>query len=204
MFPMIFRVASYVSLAALIVGLAIYFNREDGKGGFRIDVNPEQALDCGPHRHEFLGPGCECDPELEIKQAIADRKDYSSTHAELGEGFYARGRYDFAKSCYGRALELDGGNGQARYGLGLSYAKLGEWSKARQELERAIEADRKFVPAYISLAVLDYAEGNYSVAKERLQGVLRIDPSNKYAKKLMKSLPHVRKYATEIAGASSG
>ena len=194
---MILRIATYVSLAALIVGAAVYFNRNDSGTSLRIDVNAQEAADCGPHLHEFLGPGCECDPEKEIKQAIADRKDYSGTHTYLGDGFYARGRYDLAKSCYERALQLDEGNCRARYGLALACVRLGDAPKARQEFERAIEADRKFVPAYVSLATLDYAEGNYAVARERLRAVLRMEPSNKYAKRLLGSLPSIRRYAAD-------
>ncbi len=192
---MIFRLASYISLAAIIIGVAVYLNREEARESFRIDVSPEEALLCGPHLHEFLGPGCECDPEAEIKQAIADRQDYSGTHADLGQGFYARGRYQLARSCYERALDLDSGNRQARYGLALTLVRLGDLARARQELERTIETDRKFVPGYISLAVLDYAEGKYALARERLQGALRINPSNRYAEKLMKSLPTVRRFS---------
>ena len=197
---MIFRLASYVSLAALIIGVAVYLNRQDVERSSRIDINANEAALCGPHQHEFLGPGCECDPEAEIKQAIADRQDYSSTHTELGQGFYARGRYELAKSCYQRALELDETNREARYGLGLSLVKLGDHGEARQELERTLETDRKFVPAYISLAVLDYAEGNYALAKERLKGALRINPSNRYAKRLLKSLPTIRTFAQAEGG----
>lgn len=194
---MILRVASYIFVAALIVGVAVYLNREDAGESFRIDVNPAVGGTsvCSPHQHEFLGPGCECDPEAEIKQAIADRQDYSSTHADLGRGFYARGRYELAKSCYERALELDEANCEARYGLALSLVKTGDLTEARRELERTMEADRQFVAGYVSLAVLDYAEGNYALARERLQGALRIAPSNRYAKKLMKSLPTVRRFA---------
>jgi len=190
---MIFRLATYIFIAALIIGAALLLNREDGGQSLRIDVNPEEASFCGPHRHEFLGPGCECDPEAEIKQAIADRKDYSSTHSDLAEGFYARGRYELAKSCYERALELDEANRQARYGLSLTLVRLGDLTAARQELERTIETDRRFVGAYVSLAVLDYAEGNYPMARERLQAALRISPSNRYAKRLINSIPVIRK-----------
>ncbi len=192
---MILRFITYVLVAAFIVGGAVYLNRNDDSKSLRIDVNPKEAADCGPHRHEFLSPGCACNPEKEIEQAIADRKDYSSTHEDLGDGFYSRGRYELAKSCYERALQLDDGNCQARYGLALTCVRLGDLVKARQELQDAVEADRKFVPAYVSLAVLDYAEGNFVMAKERLNAVLRMDPSNRYAKRLLKSLPVVRKYA---------
>jgi tetratricopeptide (TPR) repeat protein len=194
---------TYIFVAALIIGVAVYLNRDGAKESLRLDVNVPEALDCGPHQHDFLGPGCECDPEAEIKQAIADRQDYSSTHADLGKGFHARGRYAVAKSCYERALELDDGNREARYGLALTHLRLGDRATARRELERAIEADRTFLPAYISLAVLDYADGNFTLARERLQGALRIDSSNKYAKKLLRSLPRVRKSAAAGAGSPS-
>jgi tetratricopeptide (TPR) repeat protein len=191
---MILRVASYICVAAVIIGVAIYLNREVPDKNFRIGIDPDGELLCSPHQHDYLGPGCECDPEAEIKQAIADRQDYSSTHTELGQGFYARGRYELAKSCYERALELDQANDRARYGLGLTLVKLGDLDAGRRELEQAVEMNRKFVPGYVSLAVLDYAQGEYTLAKERLQGALRINPSNNYAKKLLKSLPTVRKF----------
>lgn len=191
---MILRLASYICVAAIIIGVAVYLNREVPDKSFRIGIDPEEEVLCSPHQHDYLGPGCECDPEAEIKQAIADRQDYSSTHTELGQGFYARGRYGLAKSCYRRALELDEANDKARYGLGLALVKLGDLDGGRRELEQAVETNRKFVPGYISLAVLDYAQGEYARAKERLQGVLRINPSNDYARKLLGSLPTVRKF----------
>lgn len=191
---MILRLASYICVAAVIIGVAVYLNREGPDKSFRIGIDAEEGVLCGPHQHDYLGPGCECDPEAEIKQAIADRQDYSSTHTELGLGFYARGRYELAKSCYERALELDEANDKARYGLGLTLVKLGDLEGGRRELEQAVETNRKFVPAYVSLAVLDYAQGEYARAKERLEGALRINPSNHYARRLLESLPTVRKF----------
>ncbi len=191
---MILRFASYICVAALIIGIAVYLNRDVPNKGFRISIDPQEGVLCSPHQHDYLGPGCECDPEAEIKQAIADRQDYSSTHTELGQGFYARGRYGLAKSCYERALELDEANDKARYGLGLTLVKLGDLDGGRRELEQAVETNRKYVPGYISLAVLDYAQGEYALAKERLKGALRIEPSNNYARKLLESLPTLRKY----------
>jgi tetratricopeptide (TPR) repeat protein len=200
---MIFRLASYISIAAIIIGAAVYLNRENSPAGSRLGVHLADSLDCGPHQHEFPGLACECDPEVEIQQAIADRKDYSSTHTDLGQKFYARGRYALAQSCYERALQLDDANHDARYGIALTHVKLGDWPKARQEFELAIEANRKSVLPYVSLAVLDYAEGDYSMARQRLQGALRIDPSNRFAKKLMKSLPTLDQVAQSKGSSSS-
>ncbi|MDP2897051.1 MAG: tetratricopeptide repeat protein [bacterium] len=197
---MIFRAVSYVAIAAIIIAVAVFLNRDGDREDVRLGADPMQSRDRGPHQHDFLDPSCECDPEAEIKQAIADRQDYSSTHTDLGKGFYARGRYDVAKSCYERALELEETNHQARYGLALTHIRLGDLVAARQELQRAVEANRKFLPAYISLAVLDYADGDYGMAKERLQGALRIEPSNPHAKKLLNSLPKVQRYADANSG----
>lgn len=192
---MIFRAASYVAIAGIIISAAVFLNRDGAREDVPLSGDPMQSQDCGPHQHGFLDPRCEGNPEAEIKQAMADRQDYSNTHTDLGKGFYARGRYDVARSCYERALELDETSHEARYGLALTHIRLGDLAAARRELQRAVEANRKFVPAYISLAVLDYADGDYGMAKERLQGALRIEPSNRYAKKLLDSLPRVQRYA---------
>ena len=112
---MIWKAFSYVSIAAIIIGAAVYLNlKHDADKLVRYHIDPEAAMSAPSHNHAITGTACECDPDLEIKQALADRADYSETHLELADGFYARARYEEAMRCYQRAVEQNAGNVQAQ------------------------------------------------------------------------------------------
>lgn len=184
------RYALYIAIAAAIVGGAIFLNyRHDTGGIVRYHVDPQAAMSAPSHNHAITGTACECDPEAEIKQALADRADYARTHRELGDGFYERGRYEEALRCYERATEQDDGNAQAQYGLGRVYMKLARFDAARAAFERAVEADRGLVNGYISIGMSYYCQGDFEHARSQWEAALTIDPKNAYAKALIESLP---------------
>jgi len=183
------RPSLYVGLAAVIIGGAFYLNARPQPHSTRVDVDPKVALNRGAHDHEKLGTACLCDPELEIKQALADRADFARTYQDLADRFRARGQYPHAQRCYQRALELNPDNAEGHYGLGTVYTKLRQYTEAEREYRQAAELRRDYVDAYISLGILAYRKGDFAAAQEQWTAAQRIDPANEYAQRLLGMIP---------------
>ncbi len=183
------RPGLYLGLAAAIVGGAVYLNARPQPPDDRVDVDPQVALNRGPHDHEQLGTACLCDPELEIKQALADRADFASTYKDLADRFRARGQYPHAERCYLRALELNPDNPDSHYGLGTVYTKLRRYQDAEAQYRQAAELRRDFADAYISLGILAYREGDFAMAQQQWTAATRVDPRNEYAERMLAMIP---------------
>lgn len=188
------RPLAYAAAAVAIIATVYLINRP-GKRESEVvlDVDPQVATQQGPHDHEALGTACLCDPEAEIKQALKDRADFSETHRDLGDRFYARGQYEHALGRYQRAVELDALNASAHYGLGLVYTKLGRFDEATKSIKEAAELDPAHVDAQVSLGVLAYRAGDFDQARKRWETALRLDSQNDYARDLLQRLPRLRK-----------
>lgn len=186
---MIWRTMIYVAVATVIIGGAVWLNHAHDSDWVRFHIDPQAAMSAPSHNHAITGTACECDPEQEIKQALADRADYAETHRRLGDGFYARGRYEEALRCFQRAIEQDENNTQAHYGLGRVYMKLARFDEAREAFEQAVETDRRLVNGYVSLGLSHYCQGDFDKARRQWEAALQFDPKHSYATALMKSLP---------------
>lgn len=189
------RPLTYAATAAAIIGAVCLANRAGRRPpDVTIDVDPQAATQQGPHDHERLGTACLCDPEAEIKQALRDRADFSETHRELGDRFYARGQYEYALARYQRAVELDALNAPAHYGMGIVYTKLGQFDRATQSIKEASEIDPAMVDAQVSLGILAYRAGEFDQARKRWETALRLDQENGYIRELLQRLPRLRKF----------
>jgi tetratricopeptide (TPR) repeat protein len=189
---MIARGLVYLLVAVGIAGTAVYLNHRADRAQYKLHVDPREAAGL-PHDHDLTGTGCLCDPEAEIRQALADRADYAETHRSLGDRFYRRGRYQIAIERYARAVELDPANAQALYGLGLALMRQARYDEARKPLQGAIEANRKFVDAYVTLGLAYYCSGDFHAAREQWQAAIRIQPGHAYATKLIATLPTIER-----------
>jgi tetratricopeptide (TPR) repeat protein len=186
---MIRRAVFYVAIAAAIISAAVWLNHKHDAGWVRYHIDPQAALSIPSHNHAITGTACECNPEQEIQQAAADRAGYAETHRQLGDNFYARGRYDEAMRCYERAIEQDENNAPAQYGLGRVHMKTAQFDRARQCFERAVEADRQLVNAYVALGLSYYCQGDFKRARDQWEAALKFDPKHSYATALAASLP---------------
>ncbi len=78
-------------------------------------------------------------PELPpVKTPEASPKDRAVLHAELGAGYYERGRMDIALEELNEAATLDPTNPRIYDYYGLVYAMLGENAKAEENFQRAL------------------------------------------------------------------
>jgi type IV pilus assembly protein PilF len=73
-----------------------------------------------------------------VKQQEVSPKDRAALHADLGAGYYERGRMDIAIEELNEAAALDPSNARIYNLYGLVYAMLGENAKAEQNFQRAL------------------------------------------------------------------
>jgi type IV pilus assembly protein PilF len=78
------------------------------------------------------------DPPPPIKPPEVSPKDRAALHADLGAGYYERGRMDVAIEELTEAATLDPTNPRIYNYFGLVYAMLGENPKAEQNFQRAL------------------------------------------------------------------
>ena len=78
------------------------------------------------------------DPPPPIKSPEVSPKDRAALHADLGAGYYERGRMDVAIEELTEAQTLDPTNPRIYNYFGLVYAMLGENAKAEQNFQRAL------------------------------------------------------------------
>ena len=114
--PKLRRVASAVALSALVALL--------GGCASTQSSNPPP-----PPRAPELPP---------IKAPEVSPKDRAALHADLGAGYYERGRMDVAIEELTEAATLDPTNPRIYNYFGLVYAMLGENAKAEQNFQRAL------------------------------------------------------------------
>jgi type IV pilus assembly protein PilF len=74
-----------------------------------------------------------------IKTQEASPKERAALHAELGAGYYERGRMDVAIEELTEAQSLDPGNPKIYNYFALVYTVLGENAKAEQNFQRALQ-----------------------------------------------------------------
>jgi type IV pilus assembly protein PilF len=78
------------------------------------------------------------EPLPPIKAPEVSPKDRAALHADLGAGYYERGRMDVAIEELTEAEKLDPTNPRIHNYFGLVYAMLGENAKAEQNFQRAL------------------------------------------------------------------
>lgn len=87
-----------------------------------------------------------------------------------------------AISCYINSVEAGNNSGQIHVLLGVSYAKIGQYEKAYQELSLARLRGYDDIVIKNNIAMIQIANGEYHQAIETLAPVLKEDPANKIVK----------------------
>jgi cytochrome c-type biogenesis protein CcmH/NrfG len=99
----------------------------------------------------------------------------------------------------------------SRFLLGRALYHNGDPGGAAAQMRMAIEADPKFFPAYVKLALLQYDLKAYAQAEANLAEALRLDPGNAEATKLLvriaedtKDWPKARRHLEALLARSPG
>lgn len=81
------------------------------------------------------------DAEASFKAAIAQKPDFFAAHNDLGNLLLVTGKYDEARECFLKLLELRPGNAKALTSLGNIHFMQGETGRALGYLAKALEDD---------------------------------------------------------------
>lgn len=134
----------------------------------------------------LLRQGKAAEAEKNLQQVVATDPDYAKGHEQLGEALLALGRPDDAVLSFRRALELNPAFDAAQMKLGRTLLGLGRETEARQVFESFVRQ----TPHRQRLA--DAAElhrnGNYKEAEKIYREILREDPENVSALRLLAML----------------
>ena len=88
---------------------------------------------------------------------------------ERGEVLLAEGKYREAKTLFEEVLTEDSDNFRALLLLGRAFFKEGNWAKAVENLQKALELDPIFPQTYIELAAVAYEQGDLASAEKHLE-----------------------------------
>lgn len=108
-------------------------------------------------------------------------KKFSLKHYEIAELYLTYNRIDEALYEYGKAIQLDNENLEARIKIAKAYAKKGFVNKAQDELVRLKNEKPNYLPGRIALGVLLYGTGDVLRAQSEWEKVISLDPMNSEA-----------------------
>jgi len=117
-----------------------------------------------------LFTGCTRDPNVRKQKFL-----------ESGDRFFAQSKYREAAIQYSNALQIDSKFAQAHYQLGQTYLKLGDLSRAYQELQRTVELTPDNFRARLDMAnllVVSTNEDNLKQARVQLDILREKQPQN--------------------------
>ena len=92
-------------------------------------------------------------------------KDVDDYLAKAGDQF-KQGDYSHAAKLYRKAVKADAKNPYGSLGLAMALKEQRKYSEARDVLQRLIQTNPQFTPAYYNLGLVLEAEGNAAKAKD--------------------------------------
>lgn len=132
--------------------------------------------------------------EDEYRTVIAINSDLSQGYSRLGDLYVKQEKYYDAQAMYNKIIEIDKDNTDVYYQLGDCALKSGqELEKGINYFELYLEKEstmKEFLKAYIHCnigKIYEKLDDNIS-AKKEYNIALKLDPSNKQAKKALKEL----------------
>jgi len=112
----------------------------------------------------------------------------SIKHDELGELYFQYKRFDEALEQFYKALGLSNRKAELTMKIAETYLRLGAENKAIQELNGIIDSYPDFVSARLKLGEIFYDNSQAHLARAQWEKILKIDPKQKVAKRLLKQL----------------
>ncbi len=144
-----------------------------------------------PEMHYMYGQALDADGRLEEalhQYRLAARLDSTFAPAYIGAGsiMLRQGSADSVIALVGAALRGTSEYAEYLHALvGNAYLKKGMAREAEQEFRRALDFNRSYVPARMSLVRLYLSQGRADEARRELGIVLRLEPTNAEARDLL-------------------
>lgn len=131
------------------------------------------------------------------QKAVLITPDRAALFGKIAQTLARAGAQNQAIEMYERSLILDGKDPITNYNIAILWNDIKQADKAIYYMERAIESYSAFTAARLNLASLYKAKGRNDDAVRQLQEVLKIEPRNAEAQKLLRKFERKEKDAGE-------
>lgn len=119
--------------------------------------------------------------EDELRRALQDDPDSATAHSSLAALYLYQGRKELTLEEGEKALKIDPQEKGAKIWLANYYASNGDYSSARNFLNRLLAQDPLFFAARMNLGEIYRTEGDCPAAIREYEKILEQDPKNMYA-----------------------
>ncbi len=113
-------------------------------------------------------PGTGVEPRVDLVAAYAENN--------LGEVYYARGKYEAAAAHFTNAIRLDPQFAGAHNNLGTTRSRLGRYAEAKAHFAEAIRLRPGYSEAHFNLGLACSRLGNYKAATAQFAEAIRLKP----------------------------
>lgn len=119
----------------------------------------------------------------EYRKIIAEDSTYDDAHNNLAVAYFFEGQIDSAIAALEHALRINPYNVQAHNNLGYMLGTQRRYDEGLKHLFVAIEIKRDYLDAYYNLGYLYMWQEDFANARKVWMHLLKLDPSNTYARK---------------------
>jgi pentatricopeptide repeat protein len=123
-----------------------------------------------------------------FREALRRVPGFNRARVSLAAMLAAEGRLEDAKAELEEGLDYADDLGMIYINLGLIHRQTGDLDAAEANLKKAIEIDKTFIPPRFDLAGLYASEGESGKARREIEEILRIDPGNEQARRMLQTL----------------
>ncbi|MBI2186343.1 MAG: tetratricopeptide repeat protein [Acidobacteria bacterium] len=135
--------------------------------------------------------------EASFRKATELAPNSADAYTGLANLYNAQKKFDLAQQASAKAAELagavgGGGSAEALYNQGVILWNAGKFAEAKEQFEKAVQADPKLAMAYYQLGMANLNLGQVPAAREAFEGYLKADPNGPKAAEVqgfLKQLP---------------
>lgn len=120
--------------------------------------------------------------EASFRKATELAPNSADAYTGLANVYNAQKKFDLAQQASAKAAELagsvgGGGSAEALYNQGVILWNAGKFAEAKEQFEKAVQADPKLAMAYYQLGMANLNLGQIPGARQAFEGYLKADPN---------------------------
>lgn len=150
-----------ILLAIVLVAASIYMVNDATRRTKQLEYRASSAITKARKANEELAR-----VENQKKNAQAGLEHTRRAAENLGIALFRQRNFPAAIRAYDSALSVDPGNVYLVHLKGYAYFKMRDYAKAVETLEAAVRQDPKYLHAYLDLARVQCATGNFDAARQ--------------------------------------
>ena len=120
-----------------------------------------------------------------LQKAVSMRSHKADYHFDLGNAFRYVGSFDEALQEFRQTLEIQPKHPQAQNNIGVIFWNLKAYERAEMEFKKALDIQQDLPEIHHNLAALHLINNRYANAIPYLEQVLKLQPGNATARKLL-------------------